>query len=394
MLLHFRATRAGWEREVSVRPSPRVAAASVLALTALLSSPPVRAQTPPTPTPTPLSQADVWVMPGAAPRPPSILPVRPPPTSAVPVAPAPKTASVPVRKPAAQSVPLPAARNAQASPESELLPFERPAPRPPSSARPSTGNVPGMAIAPAVSSVTRDYTFQPTPPVAAEKPAPEAKKPSETHFDLGVGTEVPISVGGLATLEVPHRILFQVGAGVMPAAYADAIDGVLTSVGAYDAVVSTVVRNSIANSFVLRTSIGLRPFEGHGFEVLGGYTLMTAGGSVATAEVLNAILIESGSSVQAPAGLGGDIPLSATLHNFHASLGWRWLLADDHLVIRASLSYFQTVGSSIQVKIPATATALVPYEGAINQQVNSYLGPYFSKYAKAPTLGLSAAFRF
>ena len=98
--------------------------------------------------------------------------------------------------------------------------------------------------------------------------------------------------------------------------------------------------------------------------------------------------------MQAPAGLGGDIPLSATLHNVHASIGWRWLLANDHLVIRASVSYLQTLASRIDVKIPASASVLVPYQGMINDQVNAYLGPFFAKYAKAPTLGLSAAVRF
>lgn len=266
----------------------------------------------------------------------------------------------------------------------------------PKSAPPKSGNLAGVAVAPAPSNTpVYGFTFPTDPPTgAAEKAATMPSTPRETHLDVGVGTEAPISVGGIVTLEVPHRILFQVGAGVLPKAYAEAIDGLLTSVGAYDAVVSSVVRSSISDSFVLRTSIGLRPFQNHGFEIMGGYTLLTGGGAVATGDVLNAILTESGSALQAPAGLGGDIPISATLHNVHASLGWRWLLANDHLVIRASLSYLQTVASRIDVKIPATATVLVPYQGQINDQVNAYVGPYFAKYAKAPTLGLSAAVRF
>lgn len=260
-------------------------------------------------------------------------------------------------------------------------------------AKPNPGNLPAVAVAPSQSSTpVYGFTF-PTDPSSVEKPAEAPAKPRATYLDVGVGTEAPISVGGVATLET-HRILLQVGAGVMPQAYAQAIDGFLTSVGAYDAVVSSVVRSSISNSFVLRTSLGVRPFSNHGFEILGGYTLLTGGGSVATADVLNAILTESGSSVQAPAGLGGDIPLSATLHNVHASIGWRWLLANDHLVIRASVSYLQTLASRIDVKIPASASVLVPYQGMINDQVNAYLGPFFAKYAKAPTLGLSAAVRF
>lgn len=224
--------------------------------------------------------------------------------------------------------------------------------------------------------------------------APSQKKARDYHVDLGIGTEAPISVGGVLTAELPHRFLLQLGVGVLPFAYADAIDGFLTSVGAYDAVVSQVVKGSLGNSAVVRASIGGRPFAGHGFEILGGYTLITGGGSVVTSDAVAAILAETGASYQIPQGLSAEIPLSATLHNFHASIGWRWLLADDRLVIRASLSYIQTLASRVDAKVPQSLPELQPYQGLINEQVNSYIGPYLSKYAKAPTLGLSAAVRF
>lgn len=229
---------------------------------------------------------------------------------------------------------------------------------------------------------------------AAESREPAPRRPREFHLDLGVGTEFPISVGGVLTAELPHRFLLQLGAGVMPRAYADTIDGFLTSVGAYDAVISQAVRASLSDAFVLRASLGGRPFSAHGFEILAGYTLIKGGGSLSTAGALDAILAETGYPLQAPESLPADIPIGATLHNIHASIGWRWLVADDRLVLRASLSYFQTVASQVTVDIPDTATEVVPFEAEINEQVSSYLGPFFSKYAKAPTLGLSAAFRF
>lgn len=256
------------------------------------------------------------------------------------------------------------------------------------------GNLPAVAVEPNEQPTSFTYLPESASPPRVETPEKAPSKPRDYHFDLGVGTEAPISVGGILTAELPHRLLLQLGVGVLPSAYSDAIDSFLTKVGAYDTAVSAIVRRSMGNSLVLRASAGLRPFENHGFEMLGGYTLMTAGGSVATSDVLNAILVESGSSVQAPAGLGSEIPISATLHNVHATIGWRWLLADDRLVIRASISYIQTLSSHFAVTIPASASVLVPYQAAINEQINTFLGPYFSKYAKAPTLGLSAAFRF
>lgn len=238
------------------------------------------------------------------------------------------------------------------------------------------------------------YSHAPQAAPIAEKPAAQAARPRAFHLDLGGGTEFPLYAGGLITAELPHRFLLQLGAGVMPRAYAEAIDSVLSASGAYDAVVSQVIRSSLGNSLVVRASLGGRPFAAHGFEILGGYTLVTMGGSATTSDIINAVLLESGSTFQVPAGLGGEVPVSATLHNFHASIGWRWLLADDRLVIRASLSYIQTLGSQISVKVPAEAALLAPYEGVINSEVNAFLGPYFTRYAKAPTLGLSAAVRF
>jgi hypothetical protein len=278
---------------------------------------------------------------------------------------------------------------------------QQPAPAPSSWTMP--GNQPAIAIAvapapaPAEPPAPADapaFAPQPLPGPQAEAPREQARRPRDWHVDLGVGTELPLSVGGLLTVEAPHRLLFQLGVGVMPRAYAEAIDGFLTSSGAYDAVVSQIVRASLGNSLVLRASIGGRPFADHGFEILGGYTLMTLGGSVATTDAINAVLIQTGYPYQVPAGSYPDLPLSATLHNFHASIGWRWLVADERLVLRASLSYIQTLASRVTVDIPASAGQVALAEGTINEQINAFLGPYFAKYAKAPTLGLSAAFRF
>jgi hypothetical protein len=234
-----------------------------------------------------------------------------------------------------------------------------------------------------------------TPNDGRDAPSPEApRNERDFHFDLGFGTEAPISVGGIATAELPGRVLLQLGLGFMPHGYAYAIDGFLTSVKAYDQTISNIIRSSLGNSFVLRASGGWRPFSGHGFEILGGYTLITLGGQTTAADVINAVLAESGSSQRVPSGMNADIPLSATLHNIHVSVGWRWLLADDHLVIRASLSYIQTLAANVGVSLANLPSQAAAMEGAVNQGLNGYLGPYFTSYAKAPTMGLSAAYRF
>lgn len=302
------------------------------------------------------------------------------------------------------------AQEVPADPAPSAVPASPPAPPPPAAAPAAAPIEPPPAVAPppAVTSppaaapspfapapFAPGITFEAAPGPARDAPSPApASRESDFHLDLGFGTEAPISVGGVVTAEVPGRILLQLGLGFMPHGYSNAIDGFLTSVGAYDQTISNLVRNSLGNSFVLRASAGWRPFSGHGLEILGGYTLMTLGGSTTAADVINAVLAESGSPQRVSSSMNADIPLAATLHNVHVSLGWRWLLADDHLVVRASVSYIQCLASNVGVNLSNVGGQAAAMEGQVNQALNGFLSPYFTTYAKAPTLGLSAAYRF
>ncbi|MFT3768611.1 MAG: hypothetical protein QM820_24460 [Minicystis sp.] len=306
-----------------------------------------------------------------------------PPTANAPDAPPP----APTPEPAA---PAPAADPQQPAPLAPAPAAPAPVPYAPAPFAPAPTPFSSTAAfaAPAI-------TFAPSPSDGRDVATPAApRQERDFHLDVGFGTELPISVGGVVTAEVPGRVLLQLGLGFMPHGYAYAIDGFLTSVGAYDQTISNLVKNALGNSFVLRASAGWRPFSGHGLEILGGYTLMTLGGQTTAADVINAVLAEGGSSQRVPAGVNADVPLAATLHNVHVSLGWRWLLADDHLVIRASLSYIQCVASNVGVSLANMGGTAASMEGAVNQGLNNFLSPYFSTYAKAPTLGLSAAYRF
>jgi hypothetical protein len=249
------------------------------------------------------------------------------------------------------------------------------------------------ALPPGAYAAPPPAVFEPPSPAYAphDQIAPADPPRKSFAFDLGVATDFPISMGGYVGAELPGRILLQVGAGVMPGPYASAVNGVLTGVGAYSANVGNFVQNAISNSFVLRLSAGWRPFRDHGLELLGGYTLMTLGGSAAEGDVINAVLMQSGSGQRVAAGSGATIPLSATLHNIHATIGWRWLAADDHLVIRASLSYMQCLAADVGVSLPGQSSAM---ETAVSQAVNAVVSPYLTSYVKTPLLGLSAAYRF
>lgn len=260
-----------------------------------------------------------------------------------------------------------------------------------------------LSILTSFASLASSALLAPAPAVAQEPPAesssspprdsPEPVQPAERsfHLDVGVATEFPIAMGGYVGAELPGRILLQVGAGVMPSPYTSAVNGVLMGAGAYDSTIGNFIQNAISNSFVLRLSAGWRPFRGHGFEMLGGYTLLTLGGNATEGDIINAVLTEAHATERVMSGSGATIPLSATMHNVHVTLGWRWLLASDHVVVRASVSYLQCVAASLNATLPSSSQSM---QTAVNQDLNNLVAPYFTSYVKTPLVGLSAAYRF
>ncbi len=213
-------------------------------------------------------------------------------------------------------------------------------------------------------------------------------------MDVGAATYFPLAVGVESTVELPYRLLGQISLGWMPGAYSNTVIDVLGDFGAINSFEQSLIKAAIDNSFVLRLSLGWRPFSTLGLEVFGGYTLLTAGGSVTGADVVDSYLMSTGSSDRVTGLTNQGIPLRATLHSFHATLDYRFVLWDDRIVLRASLAYLQCVASSTEV----TATPLRPAGQAalnkINSDLQGFLNPYFTDYVKTPLIGLTASYRF
>ena len=212
-------------------------------------------------------------------------------------------------------------------------------------------------------------------------------------FDVGAATDYPISMGGLVTAELPGRVLLSLGVGFMPQPYAYSIDSLLVAVHAYDASVSQLIRGALGNSFVLRASGGFRPFRDHGLELYGGYTMVTLGGSANPVDVVNTVLAESGSSERI-SGTYPNVGFGVTMHNVHATIGWRWLLANDHFVLRAALSYMQCVAASANVTVPSVSGVSSQMTAGVSDALSGYIGGYLTSYGKAPVASLSASYRF
>jgi hypothetical protein len=226
--------------------------------------------------------------------------------------------------------------------------------------------------------------------VSASAPA----DPSPVKLDLGGGTYFPLSVTAEGTIELPYRILLQGDLGWMPAPYSNTIIDLLNAFGAINTFEQDLLKAAIQNSLVARISAGWRPFPALGLEVLAGYTLLAIGGSVTGSDVVDSYLAANGSADRTPADARRDVPLSSTLHSFHATVGWRFLLLDDHLVLRASLAYLQCFASSTSVNETPARPAEQALVGRINTELQNFLNPYYTTYVKVPILGVTAAYRF
>ncbi|MFO0665850.1 MAG: hypothetical protein U0174_17995 [Polyangiaceae bacterium] len=231
-----------------------------------------------------------------------------------------------------------------------------------------------------------------TPSTESHGAEPPAEKPIKV--DLGAGTFFPISFTAEGTVELPYRILVQGDVGWMPSPYSNTIVNLLGAFGVFDPIEEELVKTALKSSFVGRLSAGWRPFPKLGLELLVGYSLVTAGGSLSAREVLGAYLQQKGSGSKIPDDAGKQIPLHTTMHSFHASVGWRFLLLDDHLVLRASLGYLQCLGSNSGIDVTPRSALGQTIINKVNSELSSYLDGYYSTYVKAPIIGVTAAYRF
>lgn len=236
----------------------------------------------------------------------------------------------------------------------------------------------------------------PVPPSAepAAAPPPSAlPAASPVRVDVGAGTYFPLTIGAEATVELPYRILVQTSLGWMPTPYSNTIIDLLGTFGALNSFEEQLIKSALQNSFVFRLSAGWRPFSSLGFEVLGGYTLLTAGGSVNGADVIDAFLESKGSSDRFSAATNQSVPLAATLQSFHVTLDYRFVLW-DRIVLRPSLTYLQCFASSTSVTATPARPAGQSALNKLNSDLEGYLNPYFTEYVKTPLVGLTASYRF
>lgn len=221
--------------------------------------------------------------------------------------------------------------------------------------------------------------------------ASRAPGPADAGFDMAATTQFPLLMGGAATLELPYRLLVRGDVGVLPGPYADAADSILVGAGAYEPGASDLVRDVLGGSLVTRVSGGWRPFPAHGFEVLAGYTLVSMSGEARTRDA-----IEAAVDVELPRTVGNDaLTVDSTVHGVHATLGWRWIVA-EHLTLGASLGYLHGVGAASAIEVPASVTRIAGAgtTSTATTIAENRLDDLLRAHVRLPVVGASVGYRF
>jgi hypothetical protein len=225
-------------------------------------------------------------------------------------------------------------------------------------------------------------------PPYGQTPDAAADEPSGFSFDLAVGTIFPLGLGPQVTIEIPGRILLSGDIAWMPGGYASAILGMVETFGKRNALLGAAIEDSLSDSLVGRASLGWRPFSDYGFEIYAGYTGIRSSGTASPKVVARLVDDDLGDRIEDE--IDQDIEVDAQLHNFHVALGWRFLALEDHLVIRATVGYTQTVGSSATLRIPGQPDIERQAQPIFERELDRVV----TNDVKLPMIGLNLGYRF
>jgi hypothetical protein len=209
-----------------------------------------------------------------------------------------------------------------------------------------------------------------------------------------IGTDVPFHVGLGVDVEAPFRLRAGVSAGYMPGPYVDLTNAVATGLfpAYYTEEIASIVDSTLDQSFVLRSRLGWRPFEKHGWHFGAGFTVAALGGDATAPELIAAVL-----DMEPPGDREPNLVVDAraTVGFIDVGTGWDIPIWRD-LFIRPALGWSFAVTSntvlepSIQPQRPAARESL----DALVEAGEIYLDDTFTGYVHPPWIALSIGWRF
>ena len=183
-------------------------------------------------------------------------------------------------------------------------------------------------------------------------------------LDVAGGTSLPVDIGASLTAELPARVLLDFRIGYMPNAYIGLINDLAESFDWYDEVTARIIEAAVDDSLVLRFGGGFRPVGG--LEIMGGYTLVTAGGGITVDDLLQTATGRRFNSARTE-----DVPIEATLHAVHVSVGARFVFL-ERLVLRFAFEWTHTFASDFRIDYPRNASAAGAAEAYLEDLMRRY----------------------
>jgi hypothetical protein len=200
-------------------------------------------------------------------------------------------------------------------------------------------------------------------------------------------TVVPVSAGAGVGLEVGPRLRARTSLGAMPGPYRD---GILAAVGAIEPQFTdqqaALVDASLKGPVVWRSELGWRPFPTAGLYLHGTYTLVTLGGATTGADV-----VEELAGVTLPPGVGGELSVSATLHQLGPEVGWDQPLGPT-IHLRLGVGWNFTVAAHTRLRADLDG---VPLEADLLVNQAADLGAHeLVRYGHPPTVTIGLGWAF
>ncbi|MDB4946901.1 MAG: hypothetical protein JWP97_6435 [Labilithrix sp.] len=199
------------------------------------------------------------------------------------------------------------------------------------------------------------------------------------HASVAARTDVPLFVGGAASLEhVPTRLRLTGAVGVLPSSYARMVNGAL-SASAYDARLGRALDETMTSGLSWNVHLGWRPLPAHGL-------LLELGYASATLKADGDARSLAGDALGNVRGLDTSFRFASRLDIVDARVGWEWVLA-DHLLVQVSGGLSRVVAASTSIEQSAVAQNTVATSAG---DIDSA----FRRYGYIPTASAAVGYEF
>ncbi len=229
-----------------------------------------------------------------------------------------------------------------------------------------------LAAASASPAAAQDVMEDRAAMIVDEPPAPPPAPPPWARVELIGGTLAPLDIELALRIVLFDRIVAGLAVGMTT--YGGVAGQLVDENGGNGA--GSIVATLANGGLVGRAFLGVRPFEGLGLELLGGYTLLSRDTRVDVGGIAQFF------DAQTTATEGHA---SLLVHALTVELGWSFYVL-DHFVIRPAIGWIQAFDADVSLSAPATSAGL--------DQASEALTGAIRQYGMSPTVSLQLGYRW